>query len=137
MIGSWRWNAGFGGFGAALTILFSLANNPFGITLLRSMLAFAVFALLAFVVRFVLGLLLLPPVQPLGGQLPAEERGSVLDLMTPDEDEMLSEMMKEQWSGGKETAVAGFQPLQPKRLVSLDDPDPEQVVQAIRRLTDE
>ncbi|TJY43167.1 hypothetical protein E5161_04515 [Cohnella pontilimi] len=137
MIGSWRWNAAFGGFGAALTFLFSLANNPFGTTILRTLLGFAAFGLMAFAVRFVLGWLLIPPAQPFQAELPEEERGSVLDLRTPDDDRLLSEMLKEQWSDGKEAGVAGFQPLQPKRLVSLDDPDPEQVVQAIRRLNDE
>ena len=30
MTGSWRLPMGFGGFGALLTFLFSLSNNPFG-----------------------------------------------------------------------------------------------------------
>jgi hypothetical protein len=131
MIGSWRWNAGFGGFGAALTLLFSLVNNPIVTSLLRSFYAFVAFALLA----FVLGLLL-PSAHSHADELP-EERGAVLDLVTPDEDGDLNRLMKEQWADGKESPISGFQPLQPKRLVSLDDPDPEQVVQAIRRLTDE
>ena len=46
-------------------------------------------------------------------------------------------MMKDQWAEGKVEPIKGFQPLQPKRLVSLDNPNPEEVVQAIRRLTDE
>jgi hypothetical protein len=137
MIGSWRWNAGFGGFGAALTLLFSLGNNPIVTLLLRSFYAFVAFALLAFVVRFVLGLLLLPSANSQADELPEEEPGAVLDLVTPDEDGDLNRLMKEQWADGKEGPLSGFQPLQPKRLVSLDDPDPEQVVQAIRRLTDE
>jgi hypothetical protein len=136
MIGSWRWNAGFGGLGAALTLLFSLVNNPIVTTLLRSLYAFVAFALLAFVLRFILGLLL-PSAHSHADEQREEERGGVLDLVTPGEDGDLSRLMKKQWADGKQSPISGFQPLQPKRLVSLDDPDPEQVVQAIRRLTDE
>jgi hypothetical protein len=124
MIGSWRWNAGFGGFGAALTFLLSLANNPIGTTFLRSLYGFAAFALLAFALRLVLGLLL-PPSVAAGGDRPEEERGAVLDLVTPDEGEELSEMLKQQWADGKEDPGARFRPLQAKRLVSLDDDDSE------------
>jgi Na+/H+-dicarboxylate symporter len=134
MIGSWRWNAGFGGFGAALTWIFSLTNNPIGTTFLRSLIAFLVFALLAFAVRFILGMLMLPSPQSHADERLPEERGSVLDLVTPDEGDALTEMMKEKWT---ESPAAAFQPLLPKRLVSLDQADPEKVVQAIRRLTDE
>jgi hypothetical protein len=138
MIGSWRLNVGFGAFGALLTFLFSLSNNPIGTTLLRSVYAFLVFAALAFAVRFVLGQLMAPAARTHEESIiHEEERGAVLDLTTPDEGDSLSEMMKEQWADGKAEPVKGFQPLQPKRLVSLDNPDPEEVVQAIRRLTDE
>ncbi|MBW5444550.1 hypothetical protein GE107_00530 [Cohnella sp. CFH 77786] len=136
MIGSWRWNAVFGGFGALLTFVFSLGNNPITITFIRCVYAFLAFALIAFAVRFLLASAL-PPSRPDSESVPMEDRGSVLDLVTPGEEEALSEMMKENWTGGKENPVLGFQPLQPKRLVSLDNPDPEEVVQAIRRLTDE
>jgi hypothetical protein len=137
MIGSWRLNVGFGGFGALLTFIFSLSNNPFGTTFLRSIYAFLVFAALAFLIRFVLGQLMNPATKHDLTSTSEEERGAVLDLMTPDEGDSLSELMKEQWADSKGVAVKGFQPLQTKRLVSLDNTDPEKVVQAIRRLTDE
>lgn len=137
MIGTWRLNVGFGAFGAILTLLFSLSNNPLGTTLQRSLYAFLVFAVIGFVVRLVLGQLLNPEAVLEGINSSEEDRGAVLDLTTPDEGNSLSELMKEQWADGKDETVKGFQPLQPKRLVSLDNPNPEQVVQAIRRLTDE
>ncbi|WP_123040065.1 hypothetical protein [Cohnella candidum] len=136
MIGSWRWNAAFGGFGAALTFLISLGNNPLLTTLIRSVYAFIAFAILTFALRFVLAQLL-PSSRPDRDTQLEEDRGNVLDLVTPGEEESLGEMLKEQWSDGKDSPVSGFQPLQPKRLVSLDNPNPEEVVQAIRRLTDE
>ncbi len=137
MIGSWRLNVGFGGFGALLTFLFSLSNNPIGTTFLRCFYAFLVFAALGFVIRVVLGQLMNPAKKAVATETSEEDRGAVLDLTTPDEGESLSELMKEQWADGKGETIKGFQPLQPKRLVSLDNPNPEEVVQAIRRLTDE
>ncbi|RED66052.1 hypothetical protein [Cohnella lupini] len=138
MIGSWRLNVAFGGFGGILTFLISLSNNPLSTTLMRSLYAFLVFTAIAFVVRFVLSQLLSPVrrTETIESSLD-NERGAALDLMTPDDGESLSEMMKEQWADGKGEPIKGFQPLQPKRLVSLDNPNPEEVVQAIRRLTDE
>ncbi|RKP55481.1 hypothetical protein D7Z26_09865 [Cohnella endophytica] len=139
MVGSWRLNVGFGGFGAILTFMFSLSNNPIGTTLTRSLYAFLAFAALAFVLRIVLGQLMNPAAKvPISDpESVDDERGTKLDLTTPDEGESLSELMKEQWADGKGEPVKGFQPLQPKRVVSLDNPNPEEVVQAIRRLTDE
>jgi|HigsolmetaGSP12D_1036236.scaffolds.fasta_scaffold00881_6 flagellar biosynthesis/type III secretory pathway M-ring protein FliF/YscJ len=145
MTGSWRWNFGFGLFGSALTFLFSVGNNPLETTLLRCLYAFLAFTALAFGVRFVLGQLMRPaaaarPEKP--AQEQADERGAVLDLVTPDDEASLTGLIKEQWSGGQEPAPAPapsgeFKPLQPKRLVSLNNQGPEEVAQAIRRLTDE
>jgi len=137
MIGTWRLNVGFGIFGALLTLLFSVSNNPAGTTLQRCLYAFAAFAALAFAVRLVLGQLMNPALKRDTADTSDDMRGTAVDIVTPDQDEQLSEMMKEQWADGKGEPVKGFQPLAPKRLVSLDNPNPEQVVQAIRRLTDE
>ncbi len=137
MIGTWRWNAAFGGFGAALTLIFSLGNNPLLTTLSRTFYAFVVFILIAYAVRFILGLIHLPQPEVPDEAQPDEERGQNLDLVTPDEEAELSQMLKDSWTGGKDVQEAGFQPLTPTRLVSLDHPDPEEVAQAVRRLTSE
>ncbi len=143
MNGKWRINVGFGGFGAVLTWLFSFSSNPIGTTLVRGVYAFVTFTAIAYVISLLLGQLLQPsdksePVIPDLQDESSEDRGSNLDLITPDEGDELAEMMKERWTDGKgEAQSASFQPLEPKRLVSLDNPNPEEVVQAIRRLTDE
>lgn len=141
MIGTWRWNAAFGGFGAALVLLFSLGSNPLLTSITRSFYAFVAFALLAFGVRFVLGLVLAPQPQPLSPESAEseEETGTNLDLVTPDEEEVLSQMLKENWSDNQNhnEADTSFKPLSPTKLVSIDDPDPKEVAQAIRRLTEE
>lgn len=138
MIGSWRWNAVSGGIGVVLTLLFSIGSNPFLTTLTRCFYALILFGLLAYVIRFILGMLMLPhsPIDDDTAQ-PEEGLGAALDLVTPDEEAELGQLMKGNWSEGKENAVSGFQPLEPKRLVSLDNPDPEEVAQAIRRMADE
>lgn len=137
MIGSWRWNAIAGGIGVALTLLFSLGSNPFLTTLTRCFYALILFGLLAYVVRFILGMLMLPPAAADTVAQPEEGVGAALDLVTPDEGDELGQLLKENWSEGKQNDVSGFQPLAPKRLVSLDDTDPEKVAQAIRRMSDE
>ncbi|MFC5532479.1 hypothetical protein [Cohnella yongneupensis] len=141
MIGSWRLNVGFGAFGALLTLMFSFSSNPLGTTLVRGFYAFITFAIIAFVIRLVLGQLLQPahkPEEPISSlqDVVDADRGVNLDMVTPNEEDQLTEMMKERWADGKGEEPA-FQPLVPKRLVSLDNPNPEEVVQAIRRLTDE
>jgi len=142
MKGSWRFTIGFGVFGALLTCLLSLSNNPLGTSLLRSLYAFLAFAALALVAGFVLGQLLATSKPAPSATAAPSDPGSVLDLTIPDEGAALSEMMKEQWADGKsattkDEGAMSFQPLQPKRVVSLDNPNPEEVAQAIRRLTDE
>jgi hypothetical protein len=135
MIGTWRWNVGFGLFGALLTFLFSVSSNTIVTTIIRSFYAFVTFAALALALRFVLGVLLRPQAVP---HAPAEEeKGSLFDLSTPDDESELADLLKEQRADGKDQAVSGFQPLNPAKLVSLDHPRTEEVVQAVRRMTDE
>jgi len=141
MIGSWRINVGFGAFGALLTWMFSFSSNPIGTTLVRGIYAFITFTVIAFAISLLLGQLLQPRSKSepaITGAEADEQRGGTLDMITPDEGDELTEMMKERWADGKgEAQSAAFQPLAPKRLVSLDNPNPEEVVQAIRHLTDE
>ncbi|MDG0812446.1 hypothetical protein [Cohnella rhizosphaerae] len=135
----WRWNFGFAIFGAVLVFLISSSSNPPLTSLVRGLYAFLAFGLLGFFSRVVLQQLL-QPAKTLGGdkERAQEERGIVLDVTTPTEDdESLSRLMREQWTGNEEPQSAGFEPLKPPRLVSIDDPNPEQVAQAIRRLNDD
>ncbi|THF81242.1 hypothetical protein [Cohnella fermenti] len=131
---SWRFVLGFGGFGALLTFLFSIGSNPPGTTIIRSFYAFAAFLALALVLRIVLSVLLRPAALP---QEESEEaRGAHLDLATPSDDAELTDLMKGQWSG-EQAPVAGFQPLQPARFVSIDNANDERMVQAVRQMKDE
>jgi flagellar biosynthesis/type III secretory pathway M-ring protein FliF/YscJ len=135
MVGTWRWNVWFGAFGALLTFVFSLSSNLLSTTLIRCSYAFLAFLVVAFGLRYVVGVALHPSADGTSLKL-AEERGAKLDLVTPEDDD-LQIRMKEQWADGKNDANSGFQPLKPQRLVSLDDSDPEELAKAIRSLTDE
>ncbi|SFB57258.1 hypothetical protein SAMN05216312_11428 [Cohnella sp. OV330] len=135
----WRWNLGFAVFGAVLVFLISSSSNPPLTSLVRGLYAFLAFGLLGLFARIVLQQLL-QPAKTLGGdkERAEEERGIVLDMTTPaEDDESLSRLMREQWTGNEESQSAGFEPLKPPRLVSIDEPNPEQVAQAIRRLNDD
>jgi hypothetical protein len=136
MTGTWRWTVGFGVFGALLTFLFQVSSNTIGTTLLRTLYAFLAYAALSLAVRYVLGILLRPAATARPA-LPEDERGAVIDLTTPDDGGGLTDLMKDQGADGKDRPVAGFQPLKPEKLVSLDHPKTEDVVHAVRRLTDE
>ncbi|MDG0793567.1 hypothetical protein OMP38_24070 [Cohnella ginsengisoli] len=134
----WRWNLGFAIFGAVLVFLISSSSNPPLTSLVRGLYAFLAFGLLGLFARIVLQQLL-QPAKTLGGdkERAEEERGIVLDMTTPaEDDESLSRLMREQWTGNEESQSAGFEPLKPPRLVSIDQ-NPEQVAQAIRRLNDD
>jgi hypothetical protein len=141
---TWRWVVGFAGFGAALTFFISLSNNPLATTALRTLYAFLAFGLIGSVVHVALSQLL----RPAGRMAPADagpsdERGAVVDLSTPEDDGVLADMLKEQWAesgkpaGADSGGASEFKPLKPQRLVSIDNPKPEEVVQAVRRMTDE
>ncbi|MFD2333216.1 hypothetical protein ACFSR7_28495 [Cohnella sp. GCM10020058] len=135
----WRWNLGFAFFGAVLIFLISSSSNPPLTSLVRGLYGFLAFGLLGLFVRLVLQQLL-QPAKTLGGdkEREEEERGIVLDMTTPaEDDESLSRLMREQWTGNEEPQSASFEPLKPPRLVSIDESNPEQVAQAIRRLNDD
>lgn len=145
MLGTWRWNIGFGLFGIVLTVVFSISSNPLSVILLRSVYAFIAFFILAYAVRAILAIILRPPAMM--GEQPdsQEDKGTKLDLTTPDETDDINQMLKSQiqegldhGSGGKEEeAASAFQPLNPPQLVSKKNMQPEELTKAIRHLTGE
>ncbi|MFF2482626.1 hypothetical protein [Paenibacillus sp. NPDC058071] len=149
MIGNWRWNLGLGIVGALLTILFSLGKNPLDVMLLRSLYAFIAFAVIAFVLRFALGVILQPPAIAATPEAEdAQGKGTQFDASTPDESEDLNELLKAQLEpGAREAAPAAdkanaaskgngdFRPLNPPQLVSASNADPEQLAKAVRHMT--
>lgn len=154
MLGTWRWNAGFGIAGVGLTVVFSLGNNPMTVILTRSIYAFIAFFIMAYAARLVIAIILKPP--GLAPQVAEEEaadtRGSEMDLQTPDESAELNRLLKEQLqhgsspvsqstpspvAAGNAGASNGFKPLSPPQLVSTAGKQPDELAKAVRHLTGE
>jgi hypothetical protein len=141
MVGNWRWNVGLGIFGAVLTLLFSIGKNPLSVMLMRSMYAFIAFVAIAFVLRIALAFILHPPVMHQEETAGEEEKGTQLDLQTPDESEDLNQLLKSQMDGHKAQEVEQpdqnrqFKPLTPPKLVSTQNKEPEELAKAVRHLT--
>ncbi|MHA6484375.1 hypothetical protein ACX1C1_20990 [Paenibacillus sp. strain BS8-2] len=154
MLGTWRWNAGFGIAGVGLTVIFSLGNNPISVILMRCIYAFVSFFIIAFIARFVLAIILKPPgIAPeFSDSELADQRGVELDLKTPDESEALNQLLKEQLqphtipaqkpvpepaTSGDSNGSNSFKPLSPPQLVSTAGKQPEELAKAVRHLTGE
>jgi hypothetical protein len=154
MLGTWRWNAGFGITGVALTVIFSLGNNPMSVILTRSVYAFVAFFIVAYAARLALGIILKPPgiAPPFPDGEAIETRGAEMDLQTPDESAELNRLLKEQLQQGSAFVpqsasgqiVAdqgggsnGFKPLSPPQLISTAGKQPNELAKAVRHLTGE
>ncbi|MDP4097518.1 hypothetical protein OIN60_12125 [Paenibacillus sp. P96] len=139
LFGSLRINLWSGVVGFTLTFLLSLNSNLLTTSLIRGLIASAVWFLFAFAVRFVLGMLTQPEkpvsadprVDRHAGQ--GEGLGSRLDLTTPDESEELNDLLNPM-PDSEQLKSADFKPLDPPKLVTSKDP--EELAKAVRHLTD-
>lgn len=150
MYGNWRWNLGFGLFGAVFIFIIGISHNPIQIALLRGLYSFVTFFLIAYPLRFILGTFVFSSV-PADNQLESaaanEVAGQNIDYVALDKDEDLNEALKAQLNsqhGGSNSAPyqekneqAEFKPLQPTQLFSSDKIQPEDMTKVIRRLTGE
>lgn len=135
LFGSFRINLWSGVVGFILTFVLSVGSNLLTTSLIRGLIAFAFWFLLAFALRWTLGVIAQPDLG--NAQSRASSRvdgvGENLDLTTPDENENLNELLKpkpEQTDGGDH----GFAPLNPPKLVS--NKNSEELAKAVRHLTD-
>jgi len=137
MIGTVRWNLVLGAIGFAATFFMSVGDNFLLTTLLNSVYSFAILFAVGFAVRWwlgsVVGLKSVHPTMP-ENEKEAEHRGVAVDAVTPDEQEQLNQLLKEQIA--PPVSESEFVPLQPKRLTSPAPNDPKQMAEALRRLTD-
>jgi len=134
MKGKLRFNLIAGIVGFVFTFIISIRNNLWMTSMYRALLACAIWFLLAFLMNWVLAAITGPRVD---GSDDAEmqnahERGTVLDLSTPDEDRELMDLIQSE-SSRKEGG--DFVPLNPPKLVSTKDP--EELAKAVRHLTEE
>lgn len=149
MYGSWRWNICFGLVGLVFVFLIGLANNPWTTSLVRGVYSFILFFILAYGVRFIAGSLFAAGEETaeINEEVEEEVAGSNIDYVTPEGDEDLNSILREQMAQGKavreepsqvqDDKAAQFQPLTPKKLVSTDKMQAEDLTRAVRHLTGE
>lgn len=139
LFGSLRMNVWFGIVGFMLTFLLSLNSNVLTTSLIRGSIAGVAWFLLAFAVRFALRLLTRS--EPMmSGYFPAnsgagqkEDWGLHLDFTTPDEREILNDLLKSQ-PDVEPAKPVDFKPLDPPRLAT--NKDAEVLAKAVRHLAD-
>jgi hypothetical protein len=145
MIGNIRWNIGLGIIGFITTFALSVTMNLFTTTILRSIYGFIAFFLLTFLVRWLLAVVAgLDSSQGEGaGVAPKSDasdkaKGHHVDMMTPNEEQSLQEMLRQNIDPGSQAAgEASFTPLNPPKLVSsIREENPEDLANAVRRLTE-
>ncbi|WP_054958691.1 hypothetical protein [Paenibacillus dakarensis] len=137
MIGNLRINIGAGLIGFILTLVFSLQNNLWLTSLIRAGAAFAIWFALAYLLRWVFTVAGEPAKDSAQGRegnsdAADDQLGNRLDMVTPDEDEELMELIKPEPEQRQEGS--GFVPLKPPKLVSTKDP--EELAKAVRHLTE-
>lgn len=138
MRGTIRWNYIFGAVGSIFALMVSWSNNVWTTSLLRAIIAFVIWFGLAYGVRFALGVLLSDNEgkQPEAGASKNPNAGTMLDMTTPDEEDVLRDLLRPNGAGSKSNPVddegGSFQPLQPPKLVTKAQPDAEELAQAVR-----
>lgn len=132
MIGSIRWNILFGTVGFLLTFLMSIGSNFLVRALLNSAYSFLIMFAVVFALRWILGTLVGLKAVSDPVELAAEDVGNAVNETTPDDQDQLNDLLKNQLKGPE--SAEPFVPLQPKKLASVPDADPEQLAQALRQL---
>lgn len=147
MVGNIKINLWLGLIGFLITFFSSIENNLWTTSLFRGVLGFALWFFLAFVLRFVLGILANPagaatnkpstPTSSENGQPDSSvddpSRGGQFDVVTPDQDQELSDLLTPKPTDTVDKG--GFAPLNPPKLVSNKQQDPEEMAKAVRHLT--
>jgi energy-coupling factor transporter transmembrane protein EcfT len=140
MAGTIRWNFIVGGISFVLTFLFSIINNIWLTTLLRSFYSFLILFAFVFVCRWLLGTLAginkLPVNEELHHESAEEHKGTALDISTPDEGADLHQMLKGPLNANPAAGGSGFAPLNPPKLSSKSNLDAGDLAQAVRHMTE-
>jgi hypothetical protein len=136
MIGSFRWNLFAGAIGLIGTFLMSISQNVLNTALIKSVYSFIFLFIFTFVIRWILGILVSASGVNPGRDVPKEEfaeshKGRSIDYSTPEDDPINSK------DHATEDDQLGFSPLNPPKLTTKLDQDPEEIVKALRRMTEE
>lgn len=127
----------FGLIGFMVTFLVNHGNNLLMTSLTRGFFGFIIWFVLAFAVSWVLGFIFQelpdPNSDPLSSEDNSDTLGSTLNVVTPEEDEELKNLLKQK--PDQSSSELGFKPLQPPKLVSTLDS--EELAKAVRHLKEE
>lgn len=140
MMGTIRINFIVAAAAFVLTFVLSIGSNIWLTSLLRSLYSFVIIFLMVFLCRYVLGTVAgLNRMPAMNSQQPDEQhKGTAFDAVTPDEDEVLHQMLKgsaEPKAADQEDVV--FAPLNPPKLTTKGNTEAEQLAQALRRMSEE
>ncbi|MDR6883883.1 hypothetical protein [Bacillus sp. 3255] len=145
MIGTMRINVIVAALAGLLTFGLSIGNNLFLTTCLRSLYSFVILFVVTFGFRWVLGLMI--GAEQAAGRAdqgaPAPDASSVgqtMDLTTPDDDEETRELLKANRGTSSTTSSSAdmqFSPLNPPKLATKNNLDPEQLAGALRRMSED
>jgi hypothetical protein len=140
MHGNLSWNMVIASISSALTFLVSITSNLLTTALLQSLYAFGIMFLVAFIFRFLVGLLIsinIPmntdlDLTPQDDETYQDETGRNISLSTPDADEYLQDIIKQNYTNNDENNSDSFQPLNPTRLSSAPETQADPLVEAVR-----
>ncbi|MDF2721418.1 MAG: hypothetical protein K0Q59_1093 [Paenibacillus sp.] len=135
MIGTIRWNIGIGICGFLLTFAMSIGDNYVLRVLLHALYSFLILFVIVFGLRWVLGSVVGLKGIAVAEKPSADAVGTAFDAATPDDQDQLNDMLKQQLNGKE--AVEPFLPLQPKKLSSVPSADPQQLAQALRQMNEQ
>jgi hypothetical protein len=143
MIGTMRINFIVAALSCVCTFILSVGNNLFLTTCLKSLYSFIILFILTFGFRWVFGVFAGSNIfsEQNDTQLATDDAhvGSQLDLATPDDDEATRQMLKNNLDnpGTTKPNEMSFSPLNPPKLVTKDNLDPEQLAGALRRMSED
>jgi hypothetical protein len=134
MMGTISLNLIIGAISFVITFIVSSFTNIWMTTLIRSCYSFIILFLLVFLFRWVLG--------TFAGldkttNVTDENKGTALDLTTPDEDAALNQMLKDSLDPNATETEPGFAPLNPPKLSSKVNMESEELAQALRHISEE
>ncbi|RAV22729.1 hypothetical protein [Paenibacillus contaminans] len=141
MIGNYRWNSVVALLGVVLTFMMSMGHNSLSTTFMRCLYSFILLFLAVYAFRFLLGTFAGISNDALSGKAFREEtandaqKGSWYDMSTPDDDAQIHEMLKGNMNAGQDDS--SFSPLNPPKLVTKSNMEPEDMAKALRHMSEE
>jgi hypothetical protein len=142
MTGNVRWNLYGGAAAFVLTFLASITRNVLVTTLLRSFYSFLLVFAILFLFRFILHLILngnsAAADMAAGGEEPdVSDTGRNVDLATPNDDSLHDLLRANLNAEEAPDDGAVFTQLKPPKLISQSELKPEELANALRRMSEE